>query len=152
MTRQAWIAGFATMVLGCGGHAPVTPAAIDTRNDVCASCRMTVSNPRLAAQVAAPGEEPRFFDDIGCLATYLKAHPRLPEGAVAYVADHRTGAWIAAARALYTRVPDLSTPMESHLVAHTDDVSRAADMGATPGRRAAIDEIFDADALEAVTR
>jgi hypothetical protein len=33
-----------------------------------------------------------------------------------------------------------------------DDVSRAADLGATRGRRAAIDEIFDVGALEAVTR
>ena len=38
------------------------------------SCRMAVSAAGVAAQVVAPGEEPRFFDDIGCLAI-------VPEGA-----------------------------------------------------------------------
>ena len=54
------------------GDAP--PAALDTRNETCRSCRMPVSDPRLAAQLAAPGEEPVFFDDIGCLRDFLREH------------------------------------------------------------------------------
>jgi len=46
---------------------PAHPGTLDTRNDACAHCRMAVSDPRFAAQLAAPGEEPRFFDDLGCL-------------------------------------------------------------------------------------
>ena len=88
---------------------------------------MAVSAPRFAAQVVAPGEEPRFFDDLGCLRDWLRAHPSPPRGAVAYVADHRTGAWVRAAAAAYARVPGLATPMGSELVAHQDAGSRVAD-------------------------
>ncbi len=88
---------------------------------------MAVSAPRFAAQLVAPGEEPRFFDDLGCLRDWLRAHPAAPRGAVAYVADHRDGAWVPAAAAVYARVPGLATPMGSELVAHQDAASRVAD-------------------------
>ena len=65
---------------------------------------MAVSSAVFASQLVAPGELPRFFDDLGCLADYLKAG-KAPAGATAFVADHRTKAWVRADRAVYTRVP-----------------------------------------------
>jgi copper chaperone NosL len=122
---------------------PPQPARLDTRNDACAHCRMAVSNPRFAAQLAAPREEPRFFDDLGCLRDFLQAaHPQPPRGALAYVADHRTGAWVRAAAAVYARVPGLETPMGSHLVAHQDAASRDADRDSAGGIPIAAAEIF----------
>lgn len=118
----------------CQAGAP-GPATLDTRNDACAHCRMVVSDPRFASQLVAPREEPRFFDDLGCLRDFLRGQPGLPRGAVAYVADHRTGAWVRAAVAVYARAPGLATPMASQLVAHQDPGSREADRvaaGATP--------------------
>jgi copper chaperone NosL len=93
---------------------------------------MAVSDARFAAQLVAPREEPRFFDDLGCLRDFL-ASSRAPRGAVAWVADHRTGAWVRAASAAYARVPGLATPMGSQLVAHQDAASRAADRAAAGG-------------------
>lgn len=103
---------------------------------------MTVSDPRVAAQVVAPGEEPLFFDDIGCLAAYLRQEPRRPQGAVAFVADHRTRAWVRASTATFTRVARLETPMGSHLFAHSDAASRQADADMTGGVAVGIAEIF----------
>ena len=94
---------------------------------------MTVSSARFASQLVAPGEEPRFFDDLGCLAAYLGEHASLPPGAIAYVADHRSGEWVPAATAVYTRVPGLETPMGSHVVAHASAASRDGDPAATGG-------------------
>jgi copper chaperone NosL len=130
-----------TAVAACGGGVP-GPATLDPRHDACRSCRMTVSDQRVAAQVVAPGEEPLFFDDIGCLAAYVRDEPRLPQGAVAYVADHRTRGWVLAASATYTRVAHLETPMSSHLVAHVDAASRLADPDAKDGAPVGISEIF----------
>jgi copper chaperone NosL len=124
----------------CGGAAP-EPAALDTRNEQCASCRMAVSDARFASQLVAPGELPRFFDDMGCLADYLKAG-KAPAGAVAFVADHRTKAWIRADRAVYTRVAGLETPMGSHLIAHADAASRDADADARTGQPVSASELF----------
>lgn len=115
----------------CGGG-PVGPADLDTRNESCGWCRMGVSDRRFAAQVVAPSEEPKFFDDLGCLESYL-AGKKLPKGAALYVADHRTREWVPAAGAVTTRVAGLSTPMGSHLVAHADAASRDADPDARGG-------------------
>jgi copper chaperone NosL len=129
------------LTTGCVRGTP-GPAPVDTRNDACQSCRMTVSDVRFAAQVAAPGEEPKFFDDIGCLARFLAEHPAQPEDAVAYVADHRTKAWIPAGRAVYLRVTGLETPMNSHLVAHADAASQQADAEAAGGTPLPVAEVF----------
>jgi copper chaperone NosL len=119
-------AALALLVSACDTGAP-GPAPLDTRNDACAGCRMAVSSGRFASQIVAPGEEPRFFDDLGCLAAYLGTRSRLPPKAVAYVADHRSGEWVPHASAVFTRVPGLETPMGSHVVAHASAASRDAD-------------------------
>ena len=128
MRRRACIPFFAlaAAILSCTG-ADAPPAPLDTRNEACRSCRMPVSDARLAAELAAPGEEPKFFDDIGCLREFLKQGDPPRAGAVAYVADHRTGAWVRAASAAYSRCPSLETPMGSHLVAHAETASREQD-------------------------
>jgi len=129
-------------VVSCGGGVP-EPAALDTRNESCASCRMAVSSAVFASQLVAPGELPRFFDDLGCLADFLKAG-KAPAGAVAFVADHRTKAWVRADRAVYTRVPGLETPMGSHVIAHSDAASRDADPDARTGQPVSAAELFGA--------
>ena len=102
---------------------------------------MAVSDPRFAAQVVAPGELPLFFDDIGCLADWLKEHAA-PRGAVAFVADHRTKAWIRADLAVYTKNPGIETPMSSHVLAHADPASREGDPDARGGLNVSLPELF----------
>ena len=140
MKRVEWLpCALAGLLAACGGTS-LGPAQVDTRNDTCQNCRMPVSNARLAAQIVAPSEEPLFFDDIGCLASFLRRSPALHEGAVAYVADHRTGSWVPAAAASYTIAPGVETPMGSHIIAHLSPASRDADPAlATGGARPALD-------------
>lgn len=128
----------------CCQRGPVPPAPLDAANETCGWCRMAVSDPRFAAQLAAPGEEARFFDDVGCLRDFLHDGGDLPPGTIAYVADHRTRAWVAAAHAVYTRVPSLQTPMGSHLVAHTDAASRDTDPAAGGGTPLRPSDVFGA--------
>ena len=128
------------LVAACAGREP-EPAALDTRNEQCASCRMAVSNARFAAQLVAPGEIPRFFDDVGCLGDFVRAG-RVPAGALGYAADHRTKVWVRASRAVYTRVPGLETPMGSHVIAHADSGSRDQDPDARGGSPVTVAELF----------
>jgi copper chaperone NosL len=132
----------ASLLAGCGPGGPAPPAALDTANETCRWCRMAVSDPRFAAQITAPGEEPLFFDDVGCLRDFLHDRRDPPPQAVAYVADHRTRAWVRAEDAVYTRVPALQTPMGSHLVAHADPASRDADGEAAGGARLSAADVF----------
>ena len=138
---RAGIVALTVAVAACVAGPP-GPAALDTKTEACRSCRMAASDPRFAAQIVAPSEEPRFFDDVGCLRDFLAREAALPGGSAAYVADHRTRAWVPAARAVYTRVPDLETPMGSHLVAHADGASREADLEARGGKALSPSEVF----------
>jgi copper chaperone NosL len=110
----------ALALVGACSRGPAAPAALDTKNESCGWCRMAVSDARFAAQLVSPSEEPRFFDDVGCLATFLKSGGAPVKGQIAYVADHRTKAWVRAAAAVYTKKRGLETPMGSGLVAHAD--------------------------------
>lgn len=138
-TAIAWALAAATW--SCSA-APPAPAILDTRNDACATCRMVVSDARFAAQIVAPGEDPVFFDDLGCLSAYLDNHPRLPAHAIAYVADHRTGEWTPAAPAVFSKVEGLATPMGSHLIAHASAESRDADDAAREGAIVMAADVF----------
>lgn len=141
MRPFAAVAAAAFALLACQ-RGPPGPAKLDPRNDACAHCRMAVSAPRFASQLVAPREEPRFFDDLGCLRDWLKAHPDRPRGGVAYVADHRTGEWVRAAAAAYVRAPGVATPMGSQLVAHRDTASRVADRSIGPATPLTAAELF----------
>jgi copper chaperone NosL len=137
--RRRGVLPIALLTLGCSAGSP-GPAALDTRTEICRSCRMPVSDARLAAQLDARGQEPAFFDDLACLRDYLAHEPASP-ASVAYVADHRTKAWVRASAALYTRA-SIETPMGSHWIAHVDAASRDADAAARGGRPVTPGEIF----------
>jgi len=129
------------LTLAACASGPPRPAALEAGRETCASCRMVVSDARFAAQLVAPGEEPLFFDDVGCLKTYLASRPPGSDAAL-FVADHRTKDWIAARQAVFTRVPTLDTPMGSHVFAHADAVSRDRDPAAAAGSAVAATEIL----------
>ena len=124
------------VMAGCSSQSG--PVAV-TSADTCANCRMAVSNPRFAAQVAVPREEPVFYDDIGCLAKALSSGTTT----FAYVADHRTGEWVPAAAAIYTRVPTIATPMGSHIIAHANADSRRQDPAAASGTSMSAADVFE---------
>lgn len=86
----------------------------------CAGCRMTVSDLRFAGQLVATGEEPRFFDDIGCMRKYL-AKNREKAAWTAFVSDYRSKKWIAADAAHFWKCEAIETPMSSHIVATESD-------------------------------
>jgi copper chaperone NosL len=132
----------AVLVLAACASGPPPPVEIDTKNDACSWCRMAVSDRRFAAQVVARAEEPRLFDDIGCLRDWLRGGGQAASGAAAFVADHRTGAWVAARSAVYAEIPGLATPMASGLAAWADDASRGSDPDAAGGVPLTAGDIF----------
>jgi len=118
--------------VSCGPRVPA-PVKFEAATEACRYCRMSGSDGRTAAQLVSPREEPAFFDDIGCLEKYMDEHKESVRDAIAFVVDHRTLEWIRADSAIYTRVPGLATPMNSHLIAHASAASRDADPAAAGG-------------------
>jgi copper chaperone NosL len=141
VTRALLIASLCAA--SCAG-ATARPGEIALGQDACTQCRMVIVSQATAAQVAAPGEEPRFFDEIGCLRDYLSA-VAVPPDAIAFVADHRTSAWVDARDAVFTRT-SVSTPMTSGLLAHADEASRDGDPAARQGHPVAARAILGSHA------
>lgn len=137
--RTALLAGI-VLLAGCGGAAQ--PVAIETGTP-CAFCRMTIMDARVAAEIVAPGEEARQYDDIGCLVEDVKQRPVGADGR-AFVADYQTGALIAAGEAVYTKMDAIATPMSSHLVAHATAAGRDADSRVRGGVRLGAAAVFGA--------
>ena len=125
------LAALLALLAGCGG-APAGPAELDTKHEQCAFCRMGVSDRRFAAQLTAPGAEPKFFDDAGCLRDWLK-EPTEKAPWTAWVSDHRTKTFVPAATAVYAKSPTVQTPMSSGILAWADASSRDADPAAAGG-------------------
>ena len=130
-----WVLAAALVMGGCAGGPP-GPAAVGLGEDACAGCRMTIVSRATAAQIVRAGDEAVFFDDLGCLRDYLRRQP-LPGDAVVYVADHRTGEWLNARAAVFTKTTVVS-PMASGLLAHADTTSRDADPAAAGGSQATV--------------
>ena len=121
-----------------GPPAPARPGP----EEACRFCRMTIAESRLVSQLVAPREDAMFFDDLGCLRAFLEGQPRLASGTVTYVTDHRTGQWVRADLALYTRHDAIATPMGSHVVAHESPASRDADPATAGGRPVPFENMF----------
>jgi len=135
----AWL--FVPLVASACAQGPPPPAPLE-RGEACGSCRMAIADTRFAAQLVSPAEEPRFFDDVGCLRDYLAAGAARPPHRVAYVADHRTKAWVRAERAVYAKADGIETPMGSHLLAFADAASRDADPAARGGVAMSAADVF----------
>lgn len=130
MTRWLFLTLMCIAAACAGG--PTGPATIELGQDACAHCRMTIVSNTTAAQIVAPGEEPRFFDELGCLRDYLAGNIVASDGSV-YVADHRTQEWVDARTAVFTAT-STPTPMASGFLAHGNAASRDADPAARGGR------------------
>ena len=110
------IAAVALVVfLACSAEPP-GPATIAFGSEMCAFCRMVISDKRFPSQIVSPGHEPLFFDDIDCMAKHIAAQS-LPEESVVFVTDYKSSTFIPARDASFFRCPGLASPMSSGVIA-----------------------------------
>lgn len=80
-------------------------------------CGMTIDHLEDAAQAVAPDGRTWFFDDVGCLALWLKTN-KLRDKMKLWVYTRDTERWIDGRRAWYSRADQ--TTMEYGFAAHED--------------------------------
>jgi copper chaperone NosL len=83
---------------------------------------MMVSQLQHAAQAVAPGVEPRFYDDRGCLAADVAA---LPPGALLFVQQDNASGWIDVSSAFFAFPSGLRTPMGYGVTAFSTEADAA---------------------------
>jgi copper chaperone NosL len=114
------VALVASLAPSCGRRSPA-PEPVPVGRVNCARCSMVISREAQSAQWVVPGEETRFYDDIGCLATDSW---QAATGGARFV--HADGGWVAAETVFYARPPGESTPMGYGVVAFTSREEAAA--------------------------
>lgn len=71
-SKSAWPASTSALALtACGGGA-LEPVPIVLDEDACSSCRMAISQPEYAAELVTPTGRGERFDDLGCVAAWLR--------------------------------------------------------------------------------
>ena len=99
-------------VVACGRG---TPRPIAYGAEPCAHCHMSIADPRFVAEAVMTTGKVVAFDDIGCLASWLRAEER--QVTALWVASFTSGEWLAAEQAAFLRTDSLRTPMASGLIA-----------------------------------
>ena len=141
----------ALLVAACSRAPESGPVAVHWDRDVCARCRMVISDRHYAAEIRyfPPGKASRvaLFDDIGCAVRWLEKQPwRNDPKTEIWVADHRTGKWLDARKAHYVRVPN--TPMEYGLGAQAESVPGSLDFAQAKAHIAEVEKRFASGAPE----
>jgi copper chaperone NosL len=106
----------ALLAAGCASPAPRPIAWGEER---CRHCHMAIADPRFAAELVTSKGLVYTFDDVGCLAAFVR------EGTVAEAQVHSLWVYdylqpdslLDARQAVYLRADTLRTPMSSHLAA-----------------------------------
>ena len=116
-----WLVSLALIVTSCNRQTALVPPEIHYGADVCADCGMIISDSHYAAALAWRGPsddaiQTAAFDDIGCLLEWRRHHTGA-QIVAAWVKNVHTGAWLAAASAVYAKDPRLHTPMGSGVAA-----------------------------------
>ncbi len=90
--------------------------------DMCAHCRMAVSDLRYASEIIAEDGSVFKFDDIGCLESFLRSKSTSIVVAGIFYRDYHGGGWVPASRATIVAT-GVATPMNSGKAAFADSVA-----------------------------
>jgi copper chaperone NosL len=126
VTRRTLLGALAAATLPAACRAAARayePVAIAFGRDECAYCRMTIDDPRLAAEFIEAGGRVRMFGEPGCLVNWSRSE-RPPSGG-AFVTDAAGSGWVPATAAIYV-VGRTRTPMSYNLAAYRSQPTDAA--------------------------
>ena len=113
--------GTATLVvLSSCQKTMVGPVSIEA-NDMCSFCRMSISEKRYAAVLIDDDGQAFKFDDIGCMANFIKQKRNTGTMRAVFVMDFDRREWLEAENAAYVRSAEFKTPMNGGIVAFKDE-------------------------------
>lgn len=111
------------MILSCG-EAEIRPVDI-AAEDVCAHCKMALSEKQFASEFITPEGEALKFDDIGCLLDYRKEKTDTKVAAYFFV-DYETKQWVKGNEAHFVKSSEIASPMSGGMIAFHDKAKAEA--------------------------
>ena len=103
---------------GCGSRSP-QPVEIEAA-DMCAQCKMAISEKRYAAEMADLDGNVIKFDNIDCMIRYASGHGQKNKAAAWFVMDSDGREWLDARQVLLVKSPSIPGPMASGVLAVKD--------------------------------
>ncbi|MFN8007781.1 MAG: nitrous oxide reductase accessory protein NosL [Terriglobia bacterium] len=101
-----------------------TPKSVDPvdieSSDMCANCRMAISEKRYAAEVIDLQGEAHKFDDVGCMRNFLNKKMATQDVVARFAVDFETSHWLKAEQAYFVQSTQFKTPMYGGIVALGD--------------------------------
>ena len=106
---------------GCGNRLP-WPAEIDT-SDMCAQCKMAISEKRYAAEMTDGEGNVIKFDNIDCMVRYAAANGLRANAVAWFVMDSDGREWLDARQAFLVKSASIPGPMGSGVLAIRDSAA-----------------------------
>jgi copper chaperone NosL len=108
------------------------PPEIVVDRTTCSHCGMLVSEPVYAAAYQAGDNEPRVFDDIGCMLDAVRRETASP--ITVWLQDAAGAGWINADQATVVSSARIKTPMHGGMLAYANAVAAEKAAAAHGGR------------------
>ena len=103
---------------GCGSRLP-RPVEIED-SDICARCKMAISERRYAAEMTGMDGNVFKFDNIDCMVRYAVAHSLKDKASAWFVMDSDGREWLDARQAFLVKSASIPGPMGSGVLAVKD--------------------------------
>lgn len=111
--------------------------------DMCDYCRMIISEKRYAAEFINSEGQAFKFDDIGCMANFIRSKRNTRKVVARFVMDFDSREWIKADDAYYVRSPELTTPMNGGIIAFVDQSKAQEAVGKYHGTQLRSNDVFN---------
>ncbi len=98
----------------------VEPVAL-VPEDMCAYCKMAISEKRYAAEFMDSEGQAFKFDEIGCMINFIKEKKNATKITTYFVMDFDERQWIKADDAHYVSSSELATPMSGGIIAFKNE-------------------------------
>jgi copper chaperone NosL len=112
---QCLVAASSVLITACSEKVLV-PVEIEP-SDMCAFCKMAISEKRYAAEFIDKQGEACKFDDFGCLRNYAHSKQMSQSDAAWFAIDFQTKQWLNAEHASIVQSTQFKTPMNGRMVA-----------------------------------
>ncbi len=114
------MAGLTVVASACSDAVP-SPVPIPLGQTACVRCRQVILSLDAAAEAIYPDAPPRFYDDLGCLATDPVANR---PGAQFYVQQAGGRGWVRVEDITFASPPGAQTPRGFNYLAYPEEESR----------------------------
>lgn len=135
--RIIWI--FSLLLLLACRDATIQPVDL-VAEDVCAHCKMAISEKEFAAEFLNQDGDAFKFDDIGCMLDHLKAKPDTKVAAYFFV-DFETKRWVKSDAANFVKSAEITAPMGGGMIAFHDPTKADVAAAKYKGKKLKFEEL-----------